>query len=183
MRGINKSQKIYTCITDCYMLPKYYLKLYSAHKNIKAKNWNSLKDILILCPATDFYKQVGIHISYKIILKTQETGVFVTWAPYTQNKVRTFFCNILEYILQILKNVFTSNTFTIIHQPCDTELPVIQNVSRLRWKISMMICYDYTLIHAYRIFAGRHIRMSQDLHWGCPRTSKGDVLRVNVTQA
>ena len=143
-------KKKYICITDCYMLPKYNLKLYSAHKNIKAKNWNSLKDILILCPATDFYKQVGIHISYKIILKTQETGVFVTWAPYTQKKslssteqnCRTFFCNILEHILQILKNVFTSNTFTIIHQPCDTELPVIQNVSRLRWKISMMIYYD-----------------------------------------
>ena len=84
MRGINKSQKMYICITDCYMLPKYYLKLYSAHKNMKAKNWNLLKDILILRPATFFYKQVGIHISYKIILKTQETGVFVTWAPYTQ---------------------------------------------------------------------------------------------------
>ena len=146
MRGINKSQKIYTCITDCYMLPKYYLILYSAHKNIKAKNW---KDILMSRPATDFYKQVGIHISYKIILKTQETGVFVTWAPYTQKKslssteqnCRTFFCNIMEHILQILKNVFSSNTFTIIHQPCDTELPV----SRLRWKISMMIYYDYTL--------------------------------------
>ena len=150
MRGINKSQKIYTCITDCYMLPKYYLKLYSAHKNMKARNWNFLKDILMLHPATDFYKQVGIHISYNIILKTQERGVFVTWAPYTQKKslssteqnCRTFFCNILEHILQILKNVFTSNTFTIIHQPCDTELPVIQNVSRLRWKISMMIYYD-----------------------------------------
>ena len=38
----------------------------------------------MLRPATIFYKQVGIHISYKIILKTQETGVFVTWAPYTQ---------------------------------------------------------------------------------------------------
>ena len=39
----------------------------------------------MLRPATIFYKQVGIHISYKIILKTQETGVFVT--PYTQKKV------------------------------------------------------------------------------------------------
>ena len=35
-------------------------------------------------PATDFYKQVVIHISYNIILKTQERSVFVTWAPYTQ---------------------------------------------------------------------------------------------------
>ena len=94
----------------------------------------------MLRPATIFYKQVGIHISYKIILKTQETGVFVTWAPYTQKSrcqvlkknCKTFFCNILEHILQILKNVFTSNTFTIIHQPCDTEHPVIQNVLRLR---------------------------------------------------
>ena len=38
----------------------------------------------MLRPATDFYKQVGIHISYNIILKTQERGIFVTWAPYTQ---------------------------------------------------------------------------------------------------
>ena len=106
MRGIKKSQKKYICITDCYMLPKYNLKLYSAHKNIKAKNWNFLKDILMLRPATDFYKQVGIHISYDIILKTQERGVFVIWAPYTQNRslssteqnCRTFFCNIIPDI-------------------------------------------------------------------------------------
>ena len=81
------------------MLPKYYLKLYSAHKNIKGKNWNFLKDILMLRPATDFYKQVGIHISYNIILKTQERGVFVTWAPYTQKKVIVKYWTKLQDIL------------------------------------------------------------------------------------
>ena len=132
----------------------------------------------MLRPATDFYKQVGIHISYNIILDTGKGCICHLGTIYTKKvivKYRTFFCNILEHILQILKNVFTSNTFTIIHQPCDTELPVIQNVSRLRWKISMMICYDYTLIHAYRIFAGRHIRMSQDVHWGCPHNMSFNV--------
>ena len=78
------------------MLPKYYLILYSAHKNIKAKNW---KDILMSRPATDFYKQVGIHISYNIILKTQERGVFVTWAPYTQKKVIVKYWTKLQDIL------------------------------------------------------------------------------------
>ena len=94
MRGINKSQKMYICITEWYMLPKYHLKLYSAHKIMKVKNWIILKDILMLRPATDFYKQVGIHISYKIILKTQERGVFVTWAPYTQKS----HCQVLNKI-------------------------------------------------------------------------------------
>ena len=48
----------------------------------------------MLRPATDFYKQVGIHISYNIILKTQERGVFVTWAPYTQKS----HCQVLNKI-------------------------------------------------------------------------------------
>ena len=49
----------------------------------------------MLRPATDFYKQVGIHISYNIILKTQERGVFVTWAPYIHKRIH---CQVLNKI-------------------------------------------------------------------------------------
>ena len=94
MRGINKSQKMYICITEWYMLPKYHLKLYSAHKIMKVKNWIILKDILMLRPATDFTNRFA-SIFHIILFQRHRKGVYLSPGHHIH---KTSHCQVLNKI-------------------------------------------------------------------------------------